>query len=106
MVNFMGGTDASVDGWAGSGDLYGTCQMGRNGQMGRLLGLGLPYNETKARYMADDTVEGADLALAIGPTIEYLLEQGYLDRSLLPLSTAIINAICHNQFMQIPWEKL
>lgn len=102
MVNVMGGTDTSVDGWAGSGDLYGTCQIGRNGQMGRLLGLGLPYQETKAKYMADDTVEGADLTLTIGPTIEYLIEQQQLDGSLLPVTKTIIQTICHNQAMSIP----
>ncbi len=102
LVNVMGGTAASVDGWAGSGDLYGTCQIGRNGQMGRLLGLGLPYQETKAKYMADETVEGADLALTIGPAIENLIEQHYLDGSLLPLTHTIIRTVCHDQPMSIP----
>ena len=103
IVNSMNGAADTADGWAGAGDLYGTCQIGRNGQMGRLLGLGLPYQETKAKYMADDTVEGAELALTIGPTIESLIEQHHLDGLLLPLTRTIIQAICHNQPMSIPW---
>ena len=55
--------------------------------------------------MAGETVEGADLALVIGPTIESLVEQGQMNPSSLPLANAIINAICHDQFMQIPWKR-
>jgi glycerol-3-phosphate dehydrogenase (NAD(P)+) len=106
MVNFMGGTDATVDGWAGSGDMYGTCQVGRNGRMGRYLGFGLPYKETKAKYMPDDTVEGVDVALTIGPTVERLIEKQRLDGTLLPLTRSIIQAICHDQPMSISWEQM
>lgn len=106
LVNFMGGTDATVDGWAGSGDMYGTCQVGRNGRMGRFLGFGLPYKETKARYMPDDTIEGVDVALTIGPTIEHLIEQQYLDGALLPLTRAIIRAICHDQPLSLSWDQM
>ncbi len=106
LVNFLGGTDASVNGWAGSGDLYGTCQIGRNGRMGRFLGFGLPYKETKAKYMPDDTVEGVDLALTIGPTLERLIAKQRLDGALLPLTRAIIRTICHDQPMSIPWEQI
>ncbi|MCP4401110.1 MAG: glycerol-3-phosphate dehydrogenase [bacterium] len=106
MVCFMGGTEASVNGWAGSGDMYGTCQVGRNGRMGRHLGYGLPYRETKAKYMADDTVEGVDVGLTIGPTIEHLIDQQRLDGTLLPLTLSIIRTICHDQPMSIPWDQM
>jgi glycerol-3-phosphate dehydrogenase (NAD(P)+) len=106
LVNFLGGTDATVDGWAGSGDMYGTCQIGRNGRMGRFLGFGLPYKETKAKYMPDDTIEGVDVALMIGSTVEYLIEQQRLDGALLPLTRAIIRTICHDQPMSISWDQM
>ncbi len=102
-VDFLGGTLASVHGLPGSGDLYVTCQAGRNNRMGSLFGLGMRYSEAKANHMADETVEGADLALGIGPTLEHLLEQKRLDRARLPLAVTISNAICHDQPMQIPW---
>lgn len=106
LVNFMGGKDATVDGWAGAGDMYGTCQIGRNGRMGRFLGFGLPYKETKAKYMPDDTVEGVDVALTIGPVIERLIEQQRLDSALLPLTRTIIRAICHDQPLSLSWEEM
>jgi glycerol-3-phosphate dehydrogenase (NAD(P)+) len=103
MVKFLGGTLANVHGLPGVGDLYVTCLAGRNSRMGRLLGLGLSYQEAKTKHMADDTVEGADLALAIGPTIELLIEQGQLEPACLPLAQVIIETICQNKLMQIPW---
>lgn len=74
--------------------------------MGYLLGTGLRYSEAKANYLAEETVEGAELALAIGPTLSRLIEQGYLKRPALPLAAAIIDAICHNLPVQIPWTEL
>ncbi|PIE34772.1 glycerol-3-phosphate dehydrogenase [candidate division KSB3 bacterium] len=106
LVKFLGGTDATVDGWAGSGDMYGTCQVGRNGRMGKFLGYGLPYKETKAKYMPDDTIEGVDVALMIGSTIEHLVDQQRLDSASLPFTLSIIRAICHDQPMSIPWDQM
>jgi len=104
LVSFVGGAPASVSGLAGAGDLYVTCQAGRNSRLGYLLGSGLGYSEAKANHMPDDTIEGAELALAIGPTLDSLFQQGSLRRTALPLATAIIDAICHDLPLQIPWE--
>ncbi len=103
LVEYMGGNAASVYGLPGAGDLYVTCQAGRNSRMGRLLGTGLRYTEARDNYMAGETIEGADLALTIGTTIEHLLQQSQLTPEALPLTRTIIQAICHNVPMQIPW---
>jgi len=55
LVEAQGGRVATVLGLAGAGDLYVTCQHGRNGRFGRLLGSGA-------------TVEGA--IRSIGSTVE------------------------------------
>jgi len=88
---------------AGAGDLYVTCQAGRNSRMGCLLGSGLRYSDAKTNHMADETVEGAELAFVIGPTFDRLFRQGRLDPKAFPLATAIIDAICHDLPMEIPW---
>ncbi len=103
-VSFLGGTRDSVMGLAGAGDLYVTCQAGRNSRMGNLLGSGLRYSEAKANHMANETVEGAELAFVIGPALDYLFRQGRLDRKAFPLATAVIDAICHDLPMDIPWD--
>ena len=55
LAQAQGGRAATVAGLAGAGDLYVTCQHGRNGRFGRLLGSGA-------------TVEGA--VRSIGSTVE------------------------------------
>jgi glycerol-3-phosphate dehydrogenase (NAD(P)+) len=79
---------------------------GRNGRMGRLLGRGLTYREAKAAHMPDDTVEGAELALAVGPTLAAWCANGRLDPETIPLSRALIDAICHDHPFAIPWSQL
>ncbi|GAB4535611.1 MAG: 2-dehydropantoate 2-reductase N-terminal domain-containing protein [Anaerolineae bacterium] len=104
LVEYLGGQPASVYSLPGAGDLYTTCQSGRNSRMGRLIGLGMGYRQAKAHYMPGDTVEGAELALAIGPTIEALLAQGSLDGAALPLLRAVIEVVCHEKPPYIPWD--
>ena len=78
LVEVLGGQRDTVAGLAGAGDLYVTCLAGRNSRMGRLLGLSIPYGVAKAKHMPDDTVEGAELALALGPTLERMVAAGRL----------------------------
>jgi glycerol-3-phosphate dehydrogenase (NAD(P)+) len=106
LVHALGGRVETVLGLAGAGDLFVTCQGGRNGRMGRLLGRGLRYREAKATHMPDDTVEGAELALAVGPTLTAWCANGHLDPDTVPLSRALIDAICHDHPFAIPWPQL
>ena len=105
FVKMLGGQSESVVGLAGAGDLYVTCQAGRNGRMGKLLGSGVLYREAKSKHMPDDTVEGAELALTIGDTVNHLVDSGEIKGIAVPLANAIINAICENQPLAIPWDN-
>ena len=105
FVAYLGGHTASVLGLAGAGDLYVTCQAGRNGRMGKLLGTGLLYREAKFQHMPDDTIEGAELALVVGPTLKQLFDSGKIDRHAVPLAGAIVDAICDNHPLHIPWHR-
>ncbi len=105
LVDKMGGKPESVYSLPGSGDLYVTCQGGRNSRMGRLLGLGIPYSQAKAEHMPNDTVEGASLALAIGETVENMIHKGDLDDITLPLLRTMIDIVCHDAPAIIPWNR-
>jgi glycerol-3-phosphate dehydrogenase (NAD(P)+) len=105
LVDIMKGDRSNVYGLAGVGDLYVTCQAGRNSRMGRLLGEGMLYSEAKNGKMRDETVEGAELALTIGPHLELLFDKGALDETQFPLTKAIIRSICYNQRIEIPWPS-
>ncbi len=104
FVQLLGGQRQSVSGLPGVGDLYVTCQAGRNGRMGKLLGSGLRYRQAKSEHMPDDTIEGAELALVIGSTVKQLTEDGTIDKDAVPLALCIVEAICDNQPLQIPWD--
>ncbi|MER8753617.1 hypothetical protein NKH57_31240 [Mesorhizobium sp. M1050] len=105
LVEALGGKIATVRGLAGSGDLYVTCQAGRNGRMGRLLGCGLRYSVAKRDHMSSDTVEGAQLALDLGPTLERMMSRGKLPRDRLPLTAAIVEAICHDAPLVLSFDS-
>lgn len=104
LVEQLGGQRESVFMLPGAGDLYVTCQGGRNSRMGRWLGLGLSYSSAKAQHMPAETIEGAELALAIGPTVETMLAAGRLDRRKLPLLATMIQIVCHDAPATLPWD--
>ena len=55
--------------------------------------------------MPDDTIEGAELALVIGKTLQQLIAGGEIDGNAVPLAAAIVDAICDNHPMHIAWQK-
>ena len=98
FVSYYGGKSETVYGLAGLGDLYVSAIGGRNSLMGKYLGEGHLYNEAKEKFMKDITVEGAQLALEIGPKIlEDLNEQHF------PLMFSMLKTICENKKLEIDW---
>ncbi|MDB3970203.1 glycerol-3-phosphate dehydrogenase [Candidatus Pelagibacter sp.] len=98
FVSYYGGKPETVYGLAGLGDLYVSAIGGRNSLMGKYLGEGYLYNEAKEKFMKDTTVEGAQLALEIGPKI---LKD--LDPKSFPLMFSMLNTICDNKKLEINW---
>jgi glycerol-3-phosphate dehydrogenase (NAD(P)+) len=105
LVDFMGGEVENVYTLPGAGDLYVTCMGGRNMRMGRMLGSGMSYKEAKKLFMADDTVEGAELAMAIGDTIDAMIERGDLEGAALPLLKTVIDIVCRDAPAVFPWDN-
>ena len=98
FVSHYGGKPDTVYGLAGLGDLYVSAIGGRNSLMGRYLGEGYLYSEAKEKFMKNVTVEGAQLALEIGPRI---LED--LNGKNFPLMFSMLNTICENKKLEINW---
>ncbi len=105
LVEYSGGRRETVLTLPAAGDLYVTSMGGRNGRMGRLLGLGVPFTEAKKRHMPTETIEGAELALAIGPTVEQMIVAGKLDARRLPLLRMVVQIVCNDAPVQIPWDE-
>ncbi len=98
FVKYFGGKEATVYGLAGLGDLYVSAIGGRNSLMGKYLGQGTLYKDAKEKFMKDITVEGAQLALEIGPI---LLKE--LKKDDFPLMFNILETICNNKRLSINW---
>lgn len=105
MVDYMGGQRRSVFTLPGAGDLYVTSMGGRNSRMGLFLGQGISFSVAKRDHMPDDTIEGAQLAQAIGPTVEALMAKGELDAEALPLMSKMIDIVCHDAPVEFPWDS-
>lgn len=105
LAEALGGRSETVLGLAGAGDLYVTCQAGRNARMGRLIGLGHPFSVAKAERMAADTIEGAQLALDLGPTLERMLADGALPAARMPLTAAIVATICRDAPLALDLDR-
>jgi glycerol-3-phosphate dehydrogenase (NAD(P)+) len=98
FVSFYGGRTETVYGLAGLGDLYVSAIGGRNSLMGKYLGEGYLYKEAKEKFMKNITVEGAQLALEIGPKILQDLNSKHF-----PLMFSMLNTICENKKLEIKW---
>ena len=98
FVSFYGGRAETVYGLAGLGDLYVSAIGGRNSLMGKYLGEGYLYKEAKEKFMKNITVEGAQLALEIGPKILQDLNSKHF-----PLMFSMLNTICENKKLEIKW---
>ena len=98
FVSYYGGKAETVYGLAGLGDLYVSAIGGRNSLMGKYLGEGYLYKEAKEKFMKNITVEGAQLALEIGPKILQELNSRHF-----PLMFSMLNTICENKKLEIDW---
>ena len=98
FVSHYGGNSGTVYGLAGLGDLYVSAIGGRNSLMGKYLGQGNLYKEAKEKFMKNITVEGAQLALEIGPKILQDLNSKHF-----PLMFSVLNTICKNKKLEIDW---
>ena len=98
FVSHYGGNSGTVYGLAGLGDLYVSAIGGRNSLMGKYLGQGNLYKEAKEKFMKNITVEGAQLALEIGPKIMQDLNPKHF-----PLMFSMLSTICENKKLEIDW---
>ena len=93
------GKKDTVMGLSGIGDLYVSADGGRNSKMGQYLGQGMTFKEAKKEKMAKDTVEGADLAIEVGPKVKR-----DFDIKTLPLMIGIIDTICEEKPLTVKWN--
>ena len=94
MLQFMGATRAFAHELPGAGDLYVTCQGGRNMRLGRLLGLGHTFAEAQ-EVMAGETLEGAEIVRVMGYALPKLERRGLIAADDFPLMQVLVDVIVH-----------
>ena len=98
LTKKLKGKSETAYGLAGLGDLYVSSAGGRNSKMGYYLGQGHLFKDAKEKFMKEITVEGADLAFAIGSKI---LKE--FDKNEFPLLMSVIDCIYNNNKLEISW---
>jgi glycerol-3-phosphate dehydrogenase (NAD(P)+) len=101
----LGGRAESVWGMPGVGDLYVTCQAGRNSRLGNALGRGLTYAEAMAGPLKGETVEGAELGVAVANSIHGMIHGGILSADSVPLTLALLQSLTQNEPLAPPWAS-
>ena len=96
LANYFKGKKETVYGLAGLGDLYVSAMGGRNSKMGEYLGKGYTFTKAKKRFMKNDTVEGADLAIEIAP---FIFKN--FDKKKIPLMISLLDAVVKNKKLKI-----
>jgi glycerol-3-phosphate dehydrogenase (NAD(P)+) len=89
----------------GAGDLYVTCQAGRNSRLGNNLGRGLTYQQTREGPMKGDTIEGAELGAVAAPALRAMMAEGRLEAKAFPLTNALLDALTNDAPLDIPWRQ-
>jgi glycerol-3-phosphate dehydrogenase (NAD(P)+) len=102
----LGGQPESVWGMPGAGDLYVTCQAGRNSRLGHALGRGLTYSQAKVGPLKDETVEGAELGIAVAPTLRNMVASGAVSLERVPLALALLDVLTAGKTFVPPWEQM
>jgi glycerol-3-phosphate dehydrogenase (NAD(P)+) len=102
----LGGTPESVWGMPGAGDLYVTCQAGRNSRLGHALGRGLTYSQAKAGPLKDETVEGAELGIAVAKTLRNMVDSGAVSTDKIPLALALLDVLTAGKTFVPPWQQM
>ena len=96
LTKYFKGNEETALGLAGAGDLYVSAAGGRNSKMGSYLGMGYTFKTAKKKFMANDTVEGEQLAREIAP---FILKK--INKQKIPLMVNLIRTILSNKKLKI-----
>ncbi len=101
LLQMMGGRRALAYGLPGAGDLYVTCQGGRNVRLGQLLGLGHSLSEAQA-MMAGETLEAVETIRTMGAALPKLTARGLCAPEALPLMRTLVDIVVHGRPADLP----
>jgi len=104
FISKFGGRSESTYGLAGLGDLYVTSSNGRNKLLGQLLGKKNSFKTIMNKELKNSTVEGAILLQNNYQILIKYFENNTLNKNDYPLLNSLINTICFDKQIEIPWK--
>jgi len=104
IVRLLGGDPASAVGLPGVGDLDVTCNGGRTGRFGKLLGLGLGVKAATER-MQGATLECLEILAVLKRALPELEQRRELDGAELPLLRHLIAVALDDQPIAMPFDR-
>jgi glycerol-3-phosphate dehydrogenase (NAD(P)+) len=104
LVAALGGDPATATGLAGVGDLNVTCNAGRTGRFGRLLGLGFGI-EQAIEKMQGATLECLDILQLMRDALPGLARTGAVRDSQLPLLQHLLHVALDGHPVQVPFDR-
>jgi glycerol-3-phosphate dehydrogenase (NAD(P)+) len=102
VVEHCGGDPESVARLPGAGDLFVTCNAGRTGQFGRLLGMGLGRDEAIAR-MQGATLESLEILQVMRSAMA--AAAGHLSPRNLPLLSHLAEVALDDLPVRLPFDR-
>jgi glycerol-3-phosphate dehydrogenase (NAD(P)+) len=103
IAGLLGGDPRSATWLPGVGDLFVTCNAGRTGRLGRLLGLGLGRDEAVAK-MAGATLESLEILQVMRTATLGFESAGQLGREELPLLHHLAHVALDDRPARFPLE--
>ena len=104
IVRLLGGDPASAIGLPGVGDLDVTCNGGRTGRFGKLLGLGLGVEAAIAR-MEGATLECLEILSVLRRALPGLEQGGELRENELPLLRHLFEVALDGKPIAMPFDR-
>jgi len=104
LVSALGGKPEQVPNLAGAGDMLVTCSGGRSSRLGKHLGSGLSFSESREK-MRGDTLESADVVKVLGEALPALTARGLLRPRAMPLMQHLFDVIVRGQPLAMPFEQ-
>jgi len=104
IASLLGGDPTHVAGLCGVGDLNVTCNGGRTGRFGKLLGAGLTPEQAVER-MAGATLECLEILALLRPVLPACERRGELTSSELPLLRHLMDVALDGAPVNVPFER-
>jgi glycerol-3-phosphate dehydrogenase (NAD(P)+) len=104
LIAALGGDPNTAVGLPGVGDLDVTCNGGRTGRFGRLLGLGLSVPDA-IREMQGATLECLEILAVLERALHALDATGKLRSTEMPLLSHMIDVALHGAPVKLPFSR-